>query len=558
MRKPRHRSDQSLLHLVEQATELLRRVDTGAWVWWFGGTAPLICIALHFWTDMSRAADAWNRLPGAALLLALAYGWMKVAHAWFCDHLLRHLRGDQVPKPMPLRGHLRLISSQALIHSTTAWVLPLSLAALLPFGWAYAFYHNVTVLAVDHFRHGGRARDLIGGALRQTRYRQGSNHGLMIVLLVFGLMLWMNGWLGVLQISMLLKSFTGDENAITRNPWSFFSSTTIATTVLAAYLLGGPLVKAVYTLRCFYGQSRKNGEDLMVAFRATAANPAVLLIVIAGLLSTVPSQASAQQPAPAAPVEQASPDNLDSTALDQNIRQVLQQSDYQWRLPRGERPPEARGWLAGFMDGVKQWLGEMAKSIGSAIERWMKDLFKGWLDDPMKGGKGEVKGTPWADFSQMALKILLIVLGLVLAVLLVRQWLRSPPKPVQGAAALPAINLESDNVVATLLPENEWLKLAQEKIDTGDFRLAMRALFLATLAHLGERRLLGIGKSKSNGDYVRELARRARDRDALRQSFGDSVRVFDWAWYGLHDVNRETLDQFRDNHQRITTDGSTR
>jgi hypothetical protein len=411
MRKPRHRSDQSLLHLVEQATELLRRVDTSAWVWWFGGTAPLICIALYFWTDMSRAADAWNRLPGAALLLALAYGWMKVAHAWFCDHLLRHLRGDQLPKRMPLRGHLRLISSQALIHSTTAWVLPLSLAALLPFGWAYAFYHNVTVLAVDHFRHGSRARDLIGAALRQTRYRQGSNHGLMIVLLVFGLMLWMNGWLGVLQISMLLKSFTGDENAITRNPWSFFSSTTIATTVLAAYLLGGPLVKAVYTLRCFYGQSRKNGEDLMVAFRATAANPALLLIVIAGMSCMAPSRASAQQPVPA---EQASPDNLDSAALDQNIRQVLQQSDYQWRLPRGERPPEERGWLAGFMDGVRQWLGEVAKSAGNTLERWLKDLFKGWLDDPMKGGKGEVKGTPWADFSQMALKILLIVLGLVL------------------------------------------------------------------------------------------------------------------------------------------------
>lgn len=554
MRKPRHRSDQTLLHSVEQATELLRRVEIGAWVWWFGGTAPLICIALHFWTDMSRAADAWDRLPGAALLLALAYGWMKVAHAWFCDHLLRHLRGDHGPKPMSLRGHLRLISSQALIHSTTAWVLPLSLAALLPFGWAYAFYHNVTILAVDHFRQGGRTRDLVSAALRQTQYRQGLNHGLMIVLLVFGLMLWMNGWLGVLQVSVLLKSFNGDENALTRNPWSFFGSTTIATTVLAAYLLGGPLVKAVYALRCFYGQSRKNGEDLMVAFRATAANSAMLMVAIAGLSFGLPAQAHAQQAA----AEQTSPDNLDSTALDQNIRQVLQQSDYQWRLPRGERPPEERGWLAGFLDGVKQWLGEVAKSAGNTLERWLKDLFKGWLDDPFKGSKGDMKLTPWADFSQMALKILLIVLGLVLAVLLVRQWLKSPPKPVQGAAAPPSINLDSDNVVATLLPENEWLKLAQEKIDSGDFRLAMRALFLATLAHLGERRLLGISKSKSNGDYLRELGRRARDREALRQSFGDSVRVFDWAWYGLHDVNRELLDQFRDNHQRITIDGSAR
>jgi hypothetical protein len=35
----------------------------------------------------------------------------------------------------------------------------------------------------------------------------------------------------------------------------------------------------------------------------------------------------------------------------------------------------------------------------------------------------------------MALKVLLVILGLVLAVLIVRQWLKAPPKPVRGAAS---------------------------------------------------------------------------------------------------------------------------
>ena len=556
MRNKRQRSDHSLLHIVEQATELLRRVDLRAWVWWFGGTAPLACAALHFWTDMSRAADAWDRLPGAALMLAIAYGWMKVAHCFFCDHLMRHLRGDEVAAPLPWRGRLRLISSQALIHSTTAWVLPLALVSLLPFGWAYAFYHNVTVLAVDHFRQGGRTRDLFSTALRQTHDRQGLNHGLMIVLLVFGVMLWMNGWLGIMQVSMLMNSFTGEENAITRNIWSLFSSSIVATTVLAAYLLGGPLVKAIYTLRCFYGLSRKNGDDLLVAFRATAPQTVAMLLLAVGFALS-PSTIVAQAPVKAT-AEQVALDNLDSTALDQSIREVLKQDEYQWRLPRGDRPAEAKGWLADFMAGIIQWTKEMGQSASDAFERWMKDIFKGWLGDPTKGMKGDMNSTPWADFSQMALKVLLVILGLVLAVLIVRQWLKAPPKPVQGAAALPEINLENENVVASLLPENEWLKLAQEKIDGGDFRLAMRALFLATLAHLGERRLLGIVKSKSNGDYVRELGLRARDRNTLRQTFGDSVRIFDRAWYGLHEVTRDVLDEFSDNHQRITTDVSAR
>ena len=123
---------------------------------------------------------------------------------------------------------------------------------------------------------------------------------------------------------------------------------------------------------------------------------------------------------------------------------------------------------------------------------------------------------------------------------------------------MPEVNLESDQIIATQLPENEWLRLAQEKIDSGDYRLAMRAFFLATLAHLGERKLLMIRKSKSNGDYVRELALRARDRNDLRGMFTESVRTFDWAWYGWHDVTRDLLDQFRTNHQHIVSDGVPR
>jgi hypothetical protein len=152
--------------------------------------------------------------------------------------------------------------------------------------------------------------------------------------------------------------------------------------------------------------------------------------------------------------------------------------------------------------------------------------------------------------------VLLVLLGVAVIALLVRQWMKQPPKVAAPVAAAPEVDLESDHVVASALPENEWLRLAQEKMEAGDYRLAMRALFLAILAHLGDRRLLRIVRSKSNGDYVRELALRARDRSDLRGHFTDTVRVFDWAWYGWHDVTRDVLDQFRAHHQHITADGT--
>ena len=84
------------------------------------------------------------------------------------------------------------------------------------------------------------------------------------------------------------------------------------------------------------------------------------------------------------------------------------------------------------------------------------------------------------------------------------------------------------------------------------------ALFLATLAHLGERRrMLAIVKSKSNTETTTgELGlARPHDKTQLRGFFREQTRVFDWAWYGWHDVTRDLLDQFRDNHQRIVSDG---
>ena len=69
---------------------------------------------------------------------------------------------------------------------------------------------------------------------------------------------------------------------------------------------------------------------------------------------------------------------------------------------------------------------------------------------------------------------------------------------------------------------------------------------------------LAISRTKSNGDYVRELGFRARERNELRACFGDNVRSFDRAWYGWHEVTREVLEHFRGNHQRISNDGTPR
>ena len=76
------------------------------------------------------------------------------------------------------------------------------------------------------------------------------------------------------------------------------------------------------------------------------------------------------------------------------------------------------------------------------------------------------------------------------------------------------------------------------------WRLALRAFYLANLAHLASRRLISLAKFKSNRDYERELRRRGHSFPGLLSMFGDNVLVFDRIWYGMHEINQELVQQF--------------
>jgi hypothetical protein len=105
-------------------------------------------------------------------------------------------------------------------------------------------------------------------------------------------------------------------------------------------------------------------------------------------------------------------------------------------------------------------------------------------------------------------------------------------------------------VTAAQLPEDDWLKLAREMMEKGEFRLAMRALYLAGLAHLAQRELVSIARFKSNRDYEREVRRRARGHPDLCTAFTENVTDFDRVWYGLHDA-RDAIQRFQGNLDRI-------
>src|ERR1700733_8371753 len=86
---------------------------------------------------------------------------------------------------------------------------------------------------------------------------------------------------------------------------------------------------------------------------------------------------------------------------------------------------------------------------------------------------------------------------------------------VAAEAIQSAPDLRDENVGADQLPEDGWTKLARELLAKGELRLALRAFYLASLAHLADRNLINLARFKSNRDYERELRWRAHALPAL-------------------------------------------
>jgi hypothetical protein len=142
--------------------------------------------------------------------------------------------------------------------------------------------------------------------------------------------------------------------------------------------------------------------------------------------------------------------------------------------------------------------------------------------------------------------LLFVVLGVLLLVAW-RVWKHNrlpvlPSAPAAGAAGVP--DLHDENVEASRLPADGWLALAREKMAAGEWRLALRALFLASLARLASEGLVTLARFKTNHDYERELRRRARERVGTVDEFRTRRRQFEDTWYGNHPTDESRVAEW--------------
>ena len=543
--------------LIEEAVHLLRTAPAAALAAYYLGTLPFVLGVLYFWADMSQSPTARRHVVEAALGVSLLFLWMKFCQALFEGRLRAQLAGE-TPSPLGVKRALRVLLLQTTLQPTGLFVLPLAFVTVLPFPWVYAFYQNLTALA-DADVAGWR--DLFRKGARHARLWPRQNYTALLFLAAFGAFVFLNCAIVCGAFPQLLKSLLGIETVFSRGGTAILNTTFFATMFGLTYLCVDPILKSLYVLRCFYGEAIQSGADLrseLRRFAAPAAGLAALLLLCLTLTPTAIARAAEPPPAPAptAAVKDVSP-----TELNHAIDEVIQQRKYTWRMPR-EKLPEPEEGKAGFIteffnsvgrlirDAVKgffQWLGKGLDWLG----RLLSKIFGGRSFSPSLPGSG----LDWVALSQVLLYLLLAAVLSAVTILLYRLWgnRRRKPDVLQTEAIQSVPDISDESVGADQLPEDGWTKMARELLARGEFRLALRAFYLASLAHLAERNLISLARFKSNHDYERELTRRAHSFPTLRQLFGENVSAFDRVWYGTHAANGELVDQFANNVERLKT-----
>ena len=185
-----------------------------------------------------------------------------------------------------------------------------------------------------------------------------------------------------------------------------------------------------------------------------------------------------------------------------------------------------KDWLSGLSDGFWDWLKNLFKP---------KNPIEPKLDLPIPSQGGAVLAN-----------VLVVVLVVAVLVVLVVVLLKSRKKGDGGEADLEVQTLadgplSTDPMSALSRPPDAWAALADELAAKGDFREAVRSLYLALLARLHHVGAIDYDPARSNWDYFRGFKGK---RDWM-PPFRELTNRFDFTYYGNLGANRDGYQHFR-------------
>jgi hypothetical protein len=178
-----------------------------------------------------------------------------------------------------------------------------------------------------------------------------------------------------------------------------------------------------------------------------------------------------------------------------------------------------------------QWKEESQNPISEFFNRMLREFFE-WLNRIFGDRTISIEGS-----SSTLYTIAVIALGVVLFL-------------VFRTLFVDFINearLAEDNIAEELLTSESAFQKAQSLSRGGDYRAAVRFLYLSSLLLLDERGLLRYDRSKTNREYLRSVS----NSPELEEPLSEVIEIFDEVWYGYHSLDEGAFKHYSDRVEEL-------
>lgn len=184
------------------------------------------------------------------------------------------------------------------------------------------------------------------------------------------------------------------------------------------------------------------------------------------------------------------------------------------------------------LDRVAERLDLLQPSLWQRFTRWLR----GWIDRLLPDS-GPLAGSGLGSGLTTLVGWLVIGGGGLLVVLLLGYWLRHLLGGLLGGQHKSNAGAGEDGLPATAAQARQQ---ASQMAETGNFREAVRRLYLAALLRLRERELIRFDSSLTNQEVLARMQTNAPARAHLEPV----VDTFDRVWYGEQEPDAETFERY--------------
>jgi hypothetical protein len=501
--------------------------SSGVWALTLPGGALVTAALLHL-------ADAvGHRRPLALPALGFTLAWLArgIFQGAACHYLQEVLLGQGPREPTAFSSLRAALARAPSLVATVAYLLGFNLVTLgLTLGVASLLLSAHVVGYAVALRGQGRLLGLYGECKKVLGPARLSANGVRLLMAASQGLVFLNLHIGFNALFYVGRKLLGLDLTYLDRFASLDNSAWLLFLVAVTFTLFEPLRAATATLLLVDGRVRLEGLDLLAAVQRLPGRKAALLVLAllgAGLLAS-PAQARDVPPPPVS--ETSSPD---AAAAREAARGILARPEFQ--VPGPEEPEAAAEpddkvpEPPGLWERFTHWLGE-----------WLKQLFE---REPMHPEGPRFAPEGGQRVANVLVVLLLVgVLGVLAAVLLRSLGARKGER----AAALEvstqdATTLAADPMNALSRPPEGWAHLADELAARGEYREAVRGLYLALLSRLHREGVIHYDSNLSNWDYLRHF----RGHTEWKPSFRELTLRFDFAWYGHESVSAEGYRDFR-------------